>query len=172
MGNNRISMNPMTKPAAFKASYADWKLVKTRSCVQIIFEIPVEKANEAYEILGGMPISATESWFAIARLKQQQEETNNIATEKPAPTQPPARAPKNRLTTRAAILCNDQMFHRYLRQQGWDINNGADAAEHIRTFCKVASRKDILPGTQAATRLDLLESAFTVWRDADKFVEA
>jgi len=156
------------KPAAFKASYADWKLIKTRSCVQIVFEIPVEKANEAYECLGGMPVSANESWFAIARLKQQEEGKNNIATEKPAPTQPPARAPRNKLTTRAGILSNDPLFHKWLAEQGYT----GDSADYVRMFCEVNSRKDILPGTRHADRFDLLESGFICWRDRDAFVEA
>ena len=167
----------MSKAAAFKASYADWKLVKTRACVQIIFEIPVEKANEAYECLGGIPISAKESWFAIARLKQQQEETNT-ATIKPAPVSPPVRAPKNRLTTRAGILSADPLFHKYLVEM-WanpfsSVSNDPKerAAMFIRLKCKVQSRKDILPGTEAATRFDLVESAFVGWRDKDAYVEA
>jgi len=161
------------KSAAFKASYADWKLVKTRACVQIIFEIPVEKANEAYEILGGMPISATESWFAIARLKQQQEETST-ATEKPAPTHPPARVPRNWLTTRAAILSNDPLFWKYLnlRAHGPINHDKESAAAHIRAVCKVESRKDILPNTEAANRFDFLESDFVGWREKDAVVEA
>ena len=60
----------MSKPLAFLATYTGWKLIKTRACVQIVFEVPLEKANEAYELLGGMPVAATENWFAIARLNQ------------------------------------------------------------------------------------------------------
>jgi len=162
----------MTKPAAFKASYADWKLVKTRACVQIIFEIPVEKANEAYEVLGGMPFAATESWFAIARLKQQQEETTT-ATEKPAPATPAARAPRNRLTTKAGILSADPLFHRYLAETYPGHAYGKDeAADYIRTTCGVGSRKDIQPGTEAAIELDFIESKFVAWRDHDRFIEA
>ena len=161
----------MSKLAAFKASYADWKLVKTRACVQIIFEIPVEKANEAYEVLGGMPFSATESWFAIARLKQQQEETNT-ATIKPAPVSLPVRAPKSPLVTRAAMLSNDPMFWKYLGEKEGKLVGKDGAANHIREWCKVESRKDIQPGTEAALRLDLLQTDFVCWRDKDAFVEA
>jgi hypothetical protein len=56
------------KPATFSATYADWKLIKTRRCVQIVLEVPLEAANEAYEALGGMPSAATERWVAVARL--------------------------------------------------------------------------------------------------------
>jgi hypothetical protein len=45
----------MNSPAAFRGTYADWKLVKTRAVVQIVFEVPLEDSDAAYEILGGMP---------------------------------------------------------------------------------------------------------------------
>jgi hypothetical protein len=44
-------------------------------------------------------------------------------------------------------------------------------AEKFRQFCKVESRKEILPGTEAALRFDLLESAFIGWRERDAVVE-
>jgi hypothetical protein len=58
----------MNSPAAFRAGYADWKLVKTRAVVQIVFEVPLEDSDAAYEILGGMPNHANERWFGIAAL--------------------------------------------------------------------------------------------------------
>jgi len=62
----------MTKPAAiFRASYSDWKLIRTRKCVQLVFEVPLEESNKAYEALGGMPNSGEEAWVAIARLNPE-----------------------------------------------------------------------------------------------------
>ena len=64
----------MTSPAAiFRASYSDWKLIRTRKCVQIIFEVPLEGglAHAAYAALGGMPDPAAEAWVAIARLNPE-----------------------------------------------------------------------------------------------------
>jgi hypothetical protein len=58
----------MSEKAAFRATYSDFKYIKTRSCVQIIFEVPIEASNEAYEILGGVPKPGAEIWCAIARL--------------------------------------------------------------------------------------------------------
>jgi hypothetical protein len=159
------------KHAAFKASYADWKLVKTRACVQIIFEVPVEKANEAYEVLGGMPFCATEKWFAIARLNE-----SAVVADAPAANLSPSHAPAagaiNRLTKRAGILASSPLFLKWLREERHMlIGTEDDAANYIRTTCGVKTRKDILPGTEAAIRLDLLESAFICWRDKDAFVE-
>ena len=56
------------EPAAFSAAYSDWKLVRTRGCVQIVFEVPVEAAGHAYNVLGGMPRQDKSIYFGIARL--------------------------------------------------------------------------------------------------------
>lgn len=57
--------------SAFTATFSDWKVIKTRGAVQLVFERPIEKADEAYQVLGGMPIAAQERWCAIARLELQ-----------------------------------------------------------------------------------------------------
>ena len=61
----------MEKPAAFTAAYADIKTIKTRQVVQVIFELPVEAAGHAFNVLGGWPDFAGERWFAIARMDEQ-----------------------------------------------------------------------------------------------------
>lgn len=53
---------------AFRATYSDWKLVKTRAVVQVVMEVPLSDADAAYEVLGGMPVHGNERWFGIAAL--------------------------------------------------------------------------------------------------------
>ena len=60
----------MEKPAAFSATYSDWKVIKTRQVVQIVLEVPLKAADHAYNVLGGMPTFEAEQWFAVARLKE------------------------------------------------------------------------------------------------------
>lgn len=67
-------------PAAFSASYSDWRVIKGRKCVQIVFEITLEKADEAYRVLGGMPIAANEVWCAVARLNEVPAPSSIVAT--------------------------------------------------------------------------------------------
>lgn len=62
----------MEKPAAFSASYSDWRVIKGRKVVQIVLEVPLEAADHAYNVLGGMPNFGSENWFAVARLKQDE----------------------------------------------------------------------------------------------------
>ena len=57
---------------AFRASYSDWKLIRTRKVVQIVLEVPVEEADAAYQVLGGMPNPAESFWCAVARLQPDQ----------------------------------------------------------------------------------------------------
>ena len=66
-------------PAAFQATYADFKLIKTRGVVSISFELPVEQAQAALDVLGGMPLAATEVWCGIARLNPGAEATPTLA---------------------------------------------------------------------------------------------
>jgi hypothetical protein len=169
----------MTKRANFAATYSDWKLIRTRKVVQIVFEVPVEKADDAYSVLGGMPNSGEEIWCAIARLKESAVLADAAgAAPSPSSSAPAATPFRNHLTRRAGILCNDPMFHRYLEHMQDELGLAArhsydkeHATNYLRSYCKVESRKDILPGTEAATRLDLLESAFVCWRDRDQFIE-
>ncbi len=58
----------MENPAAFGAEYVDWKVIKTRRAVQIVFEIPLEAAGNAIECLGGMPDNDKSVWFGIAKM--------------------------------------------------------------------------------------------------------
>ena len=55
-------------PYAIRACYSEWRLIKTRSAVQLIFEVPLHDADAAYQVLGGMPQPGSEQWFAIAAI--------------------------------------------------------------------------------------------------------
>ena len=63
------------KPAAFTATYSDWRVVKGRKVVQIVLEVPLEAAGHAYNVLGGMPTFGSENWFAVARMNKEAEQS-------------------------------------------------------------------------------------------------
>ena len=176
------------EPAAFRCTYSDWKLIRTRKIVQLVFELPVELSDQAYRVLGGMPNPAAETWCAIARLDpaavkqesgvRQHSVNSDAADDTPPASGPdiPARArkpvdPDKRLAQRAGILCSDPIFHRFIAEHyGFVFSTDADednerAAQFVRQRCQVDSRANIRPHTEAATRFDLLESAFICWRD-------
>lgn len=71
--------------AAFQATYADWRVIKGRKVVQVCFELPLEAADTAYQVLGGMPIAANEIWCAVARIDP--EAANRKEAMPPGPPQ-------------------------------------------------------------------------------------
>lgn len=125
--------------AAFTATYAEWRVIKTRAAVQIVFELPVEKADEAYQALGGMPIAAREVWCAIARLAGssavERDAVNvDVAGSTPArsatPSPPSPTVSRNTAgeaerrkfeellpAQQAGILCNEVPFWSFLQME-------------------------------------------------------
>src|SRR3990167_4487377 len=120
----------MTQPAAFRATYADWKLIKTRGVVQVIFEVPLADHDAAYDVLGGMPNPANEVWFGIAPLQTGKEampnhpQHNQPVDARPQPSQPQAGAKRGvrpwqdlSPASQAAIRINEPTFAAYLREE-------------------------------------------------------
>jgi len=186
----------MTKLATFAACYADWKLLKTRQTIQIIFEVKLEDHDRAYQALGGMPDPAREQWFGIAALdpsytkevmpdtKPTKPATHNWAephdkTLPDASTDKPMRRATNTMAMKAGRLCGDEMFWRFLewRQRKTDafinatVTKADTAAAIVRSICQVASRSEIQPGTPEGLAWQKLHDEFTVWRDAPDLVE-
>lgn len=128
----------MNAPAAIRGTFSDFRLVKTRKLAQIVIEVPIEEADAALNVLGGLPRSDNERWVAIARL----------GDERPSPT--PAEPKERRvfcdlaMPTQAALKSNDEAFASYM-----GATAGDSCADLIRRWCEVDSRSKILPGTHA-----------------------
>ena len=58
----------MSAPAAIRATFSDWRTVRTRRALQLIFEVPLEQQAAVLAILGA-PLPEAETWCAIARLQ-------------------------------------------------------------------------------------------------------
>lgn len=134
--------------AAFHASYADWKLVKSRKVVQIVLEVPMEASDAAYQLLGGMPNPAAEIWVGVARLAKQ-------------PDTEPEQKERRRWSDlsvgeQAGIRCNEADFQRFV-----DANNASEAAATLRERFNVASRKDI-----RRDRWEEFETEYQLWQRA------
>lgn len=158
--------------AAFQAEYADWKLVKTRKVVQIVFEVPVEKAGLAYDVLGGMPNFGSEVWCAIARLKQPKE---NEAQPRPPLTESPSSAggAQHRrpftslpLPQQAALLCADPVFRAFLHEEfGFPTDDSEkSAAETLRLRYDIKSRSEIKPDSHAGVSFIKDREQFMAWK--------
>ncbi len=121
---------------AIRATYSDLKLVKTRKVLQLIFEVPIEEADNALRVLGGMPRADAETWVGIAPITEE------------AATRAPTRAdkPKRRMAElsraqQAGILCNDARFHQFLERvyetsfSTREIFPEDVAANFVRDYC-------------------------------------
>lgn len=152
----------MNTPAAFKGTYADWKLVKTRGVVQIVFEVPLADSDNAYEILGGMPSYANERWFGIAAIR-------NSAPVVDAPEDKQSK-PWRELhpSAQAGIRCGEPLFWAFLREEvGMKDDGSADnAASFVRDHCKVNSRAHFNTNPAAKAVWTSLDSQFQAWKAA------
>lgn len=140
--------------AAFAATYSDWRVIKGRKVVQVVFELPLEKADEAYSVLGGMPNPAAEVWCGIARLQEPGAAVSardvapnreDAADKVASPSSRPKRAWGDLSPAQqAGLLCGDPMFQQFLCGLGNASHPGRDeAAEAVRRICRVRSRAEI-----------------------------
>lgn len=143
----------MTKPTKFSATYSDWKLIKTRGVVQVVFEVPLHMESVAYEVLGGMPSSGDETWYEIEKLKGEKEVASEpLESSRPSPQLPPA-ARANHLqerdrvaVQRAGILCHEEGFWSFLndtRIAKRIVKSEDSAASAVREFLGLKSRNEI-----------------------------
>lgn len=139
---------------AISATFSDFRIVKGRKVAQLIFETPLEAADEALRMLGGLPRPDAERWVGIAPLKAK-------PTAAPAPVAndapPKERRPFHTLprSQQAALLCNDHRFWWWLsdkedRRIGPPppghppyVETEQEAADAVRSMCGVASRRDL-----------------------------
>jgi hypothetical protein len=148
--------------AAFKASFSDWKLIRGRKVVQIVLEVPLEAADEAYNVLGGMPNPASEIWCAVARLNPERKE------DKPQPAAP-ARAKRDwdelSYPQQSGILCNESAFWKFLDEvEGLSTSGPETAAEAIRELCGILSRSELGTNQKAGKIWSRLVSSYRVWQ--------
>jgi hypothetical protein len=170
----------MTKAAAFRAEFSDWKLIRTRKVVQIVLEVPVELSGEAYEVLGGMPDPSKSVWCAVARLKGGDVSEGRQAeailgsgvsgrTHETSPAPSPAQPGRAKSPAQVAgYLCKLPPFWKFLREEcgrHYAIDEDG-AAEAVREICGVEHRSEIIHGTDAALYWHDLRSKFRVWEMA------
>jgi hypothetical protein len=159
---------------AFRATFADMKLVKTRQVAQLIFEIPIEDFDAAYEVLGGMPVPAKERWFGIAAIKSpEQKEDRAKPRQTLLPDATTGGAKREKMDWRdmqpaaqAGIRCEDPIFKAFLSEQyrkEW-VHADKEADECVRRICGVQSRSEL--GTVHAARViwKMLDDQFQAWK--------
>lgn len=138
---------------AIRAAYSDVKLVKTRKVFQLIFEVPIEEADNALRVLGGMPRPDAETWVGIAPI------TEETATR--APDKPRRRMAELSRAQQAGILCNEPkflQFHGYI--------DAEEMARYVRFSCGVSSRAELDSNQAAGEVWDAMRTEYDAWRGA------
>lgn len=155
----------MTAPA-IKATFSDFRLIKGRKVAQLVFEVPIEGADQALETLGGVPRMDKEAWVGIARL--------DPAKAAIAPLQPDTSLSREKIRKRfntlplkqqCAMRCGEPAFQKFLSEEhaAFPISDPETAASFVRGHCLVKSRSEIVEGSPAADKWLALDSAFSVW---------
>lgn len=159
----------MKSPAAFRGTYADWKLVKTRGVIQVVFEVPLADSDAAYDVLGGMPNSSKERWFGIAPLRSPQEEAAESRQVDPEPDG--ERRPWQTLqpSAQSAIRCGEPTFWAFLREEyKHRVTNKEDAATSVRKITGVNSRAHFNENQKARMMWHQLDSQFQAWQAKER----
>lgn len=154
--------------AAIAATYVDFKNVKTRRVVQIVFEVPAHKAEEALKMLG-IPDAAQERWFAIAALKDQ-EVFSCLPEAKPQPVSDKPQAGAKRSwndlapSQQAGIRCEQDAFLRFLEEERkQDLIEGGCVADTVRLICGVSSRSELNTNHKARVIWHQLNDQYEAW---------
>lgn len=124
--------------SAFQASYADLKIVKGRKVAQVILELPLEQADEALKILGGVPRPDQEVWVGVARLTKE-------AAQEP-PQKERRRFDELPLPQQAALICKDERF----QQWACGVPGEEPTVSFVRGYCGIKSRTELSDNPRAA----------------------
>jgi hypothetical protein len=148
----------MTDAAIIQATFSEWRMVKGRKVLQIICEVPLEAQGRVFAALGA-PMPDTDTWVAIARLRDQQtaSEPEQIAAPQDDAPKPPAR-----LSQIAGIIAGEGAFTTFMRDvHGYDC----EPAEATRLFCGINSRRELDDTANSSARANFmaLKSDYEAW---------
>lgn len=145
------------KPSAIRATYSDWKLVRTRQVIQLVFEVPLADADAAYEVIGGMPNPSNERWFGIAPLDLTKKHIN----AKPEKRDWRDLTPQQQ----AGIRCEEAAFVHFLKEyHPDDWHETQDTADCVRLICGVTSRSELETNQKARVIWHQLDQQYAAWK--------
>ena len=150
----------MTEASVIKATFTEWRMVKTRKVLQLVLEVPLEEQGEVLSRLG-QPMPDREKWVAVALL----DELVAAETKQQEKTEARSRASKEHYAnssameqarTRAVLLAKDPQF------QMWSGYRSEDAAAaFIRRACHCdESRREIATDPEAYEEFLRLERQY------------
>jgi hypothetical protein len=137
----------MTDSAAIRATYSDWRPVKSRKVLQLVMEVPIEQTEQVLTILGA-PMPDREMWVAIARL---------------ADVKPDAKPAPHPLVQAAGILANEPRFQAWVAEWLGAEADAEDAAKYIRSYCRIESRRELASDKSAQADFRRLRADYDQW---------
>jgi hypothetical protein len=148
---------------AFQATFASFRLVQGRKVAQLIFEVPIEAADNALSVLGGVPNPEQTRWVGIARIDPK-------ATK-------PKLAGKDlwRASSECAMLCKEPKFWDFINDNWWygtesgDVLDNAAVDENtatnaVRRLLGLDSRADLDRNTESAALWNDMKLQYEEWR--------
>lgn len=138
---------------AISATFSDFRIVKGRKVAQLIFETPLEAADDALSKLGGLPRPDAERWVGIAPLVGKPKAEQK--PEAPAPEPEKAAHASSKPSIDAFWMCRRRDFQEWL-----GVTSESAADERIKEILRIQSK----------TQLDADGGAAIHWRDLlDRF---
>jgi hypothetical protein len=159
-----------TAMTAFRATYADWKLIKTRGVVQVVMEIPLADADAAYDVLGGMPVHGKERWFGIAAMKSPVQKEAAAKPRQISPPDAPTGGAKRNWRDipppqQAGIRCDEPAFGAYLKENHpdeWHETGDADAC--LKMILRIESKTELKTDPRRMMLWHQLDNAYQAWK--------
>lgn len=155
----------MTDLAVIKATFCDFRIVKGRKQAQLVFELPLEMAQDAITKLG-MPKPSDPAWCAIALLNVEaaaQPSTDKSAAARERYRQMPE---WQQALTRAVLLCKDEQFQNWLARKqrrglNWgDLDREQVTGDWLKRELGAESRKEIAVDPVIYRAFIALETAY------------
>lgn len=138
--------------AVFQATFSDFRLVKGRKVCQIVLEVPIEGADKALSVLGGLPNPAEERWVGVARIEPKKK--HPVLTGKDL----------WRASAECAMACKEPLFWRFLKNRyGTSIENEAEATLEVRARLGIDSRSDLDRNEAAASGWSIMYQSYKEW---------
>lgn len=154
------------KPIVIQGVLSDIKLVKTRSVLQLVVEVPVEAGDEVVRGFG-YPQPGREINVALARLMPPASSPAVPAPSEAIPEPIEKEAKPKSYAQQAGIMANEAAFWKFLDEEiAWihePVLSVDLAANVIRHVCGTESRRDIIQGTAAEAAFRDLRTRYQNW---------
>jgi hypothetical protein len=151
---------------AFQATFASFRLVQGRKVAQLIFEVPIEAADNALSVLGGVPNPEQTRWVGIARID-------------PKATKPKLSGKDLwRASSECAMLCKEPKFWDFINDNWWYVteavleNAAVDentATNAVRRLISLDSRADLDRNTESAALWNDMKLQYEEWKTHEKW---